>query len=70
MPTLPSVLTRPLLDVTPAPPAPDGGAQASVQLDLTAGIPALIALDACAASCWPSRSVWPARCWRQIRWPS
>jgi hypothetical protein len=46
MPALPSVLTRPLLDVTPARPAPDGGAQQSVQLDLTAGIPALIALDA------------------------
>jgi hypothetical protein len=46
MPALPSVLTRPLLDGTGALPALDDGTQQSVQLSLTAGIPAVIALDA------------------------
>jgi hypothetical protein len=45
MPTLPSVLTRPLLDGTGTTPAPDDGTQQSVQLNLRAGIPAVIALD-------------------------
>jgi len=44
MPALPSVLTRPLPDG--AATAPDDGTQQSVQLNLTAGIPAVIALDA------------------------
>ena len=46
MTALPSVLTRPLPGGTGTTPAPDDGAQQSVQLNLTAGIPAVIALDA------------------------
>ena len=44
MPSLPSVLTRPLLNGTSPAPSPDDAQL--VQLDLTAGIPAVIALDA------------------------
>lgn len=47
MPALPSVLTRPLPDGTgTTTPAPDDATQHSVQLNLTSGIPAVIALDA------------------------
>jgi hypothetical protein len=46
MPSLPSFLGRPVLDQTAAAPVPADEPRQLVQMDLTAGIPAVIGLDA------------------------